>query len=64
MTVSELSKDQILQLKQDYLIAYYEEVGEEDGPSAEELENADSIVSDAIIFEAYSATIFSPEEFF
>lgn len=62
LTVSELTEDQILVLKQEYLCQHYEEC-EDRSPTWSELAEADRIVDDAIIFEVYGGTLFSPEEF-
>lgn len=63
MTVSELSNDQMLELKQDYLTQHLLEV-EERTPSYGELADADSIVDNAIIFEQYDGVDFSEDDFF
>ena len=62
MTVSELSNDQMLELKQDYLTQHLLEV-EERTPSYGELADADNIVDDAIIFEQYDGVVFSEDDF-
>lgn len=62
MTVCELTRDQILQLKQNYLTEHLLEV-EDRTPSYGELAAADNIVPDAIIFDQYDATDFSPDDF-
>ena len=58
MTVSELSSDQLFELKQYYLTQHLLEV-EGRSPSYGELADADSIVDDAIIFEEYAGVVFS-----
>lgn len=62
MTVSELTREQLVQLKQSYLTEHLLEV-EDREPSYGELADADEIVPDAIIFEAEAATVFSPDDF-
>ncbi len=65
LTVTELSREQIIELKQDYLFRYYQETAdEEDGPSQAELSDADDIISDGMIFEAYESTLFTADDFF
>ena len=63
MNVSELSNDQMLELKQDYLTQHLLEA-EERTPSYGELADADGIVDDAIIFETYAGVVFSEDDFF
>lgn len=70
MTVTELRSDQLLELKQAYLCAladegrYAEVTGAEyDAPSYGDLENADAIVPDDVIFEAYEGVEFVEEDF-
>lgn len=62
MTVSELTREQLVQLKQSYLTDHLLEV-EDRTPSYGELADADEIVPDAVIFGAEAATIFSPDDF-
>ncbi len=59
--VKELSRDQLVELKQNYLTEKYEEQGE--GISYGELAEADDIVSDEEIFEAYAGYSFSDDDF-
>lgn len=61
MHVSELNKDQLTELKQSYLMQHNEEVGE--GTSYDELARADSIISDEMIYEAYSGINFTEDDF-
>lgn len=62
MTVLELTREQLVQLKQNYLTDHLLDV-EDRTPSYGELADADEIVPDAVIFEAEAATIFSPDDF-
>lgn len=62
MTVSELTAEQIEELKQSYLCEHMEET-EDRSPSYDELANAAESVPDLIIFEAYGDTIFSNDDF-
>lgn len=62
MTVCELTKEQMLELKQQYLTGHLLEV-EGRSPSYGELAAADEIVPDWIIFNQYGGTIFSPDDF-
>lgn len=57
MSVYELSNNQLIELKQHYLCEVQENV------SYEELCDADYIVSDEEIFEAYDCTDFSSDDF-
>lgn len=57
MTVHELSKDQILALKQAYLCAH------QDSVSWGELIDADSIITDKEIMEIYADTNFTEDDF-
>ncbi len=61
MNVHELTRDQLIELKQDYIQNQNDENGA--GTSYGELANADEIVSDAIIFEAYDHYDFSDDDF-
>lgn len=61
MYISELSKDQLSELKQSYLIQHNEEMGE--GTSYDELLRADSIISDDVIYEVYSGINFTEDDF-
>ena len=57
MSVYELNKNQLIELKQNYLCEVQENV------SYGELCDADNIVSDEEIFQAYSCMDFSSEDF-
>ena len=57
MSVYELSNNQLIELKQNYLCEVQENV------SYGELCDADNIVSDEEFFQAYSCTVFSSEDF-
>ena len=59
MSVEELSRDQLIELKQNYL---EEVLGEE--PSWYDLANADNIVSDDYVFAQVGATEFVMDDFF
>ena len=61
MDVKELSREQIAELKQAYLMRKMDENGET--PSYGELALADQTVSDEEIFAEYAGTEFSPEDF-
>lgn len=71
MNVTELNRDQIHELKEAYLIrladegTFAEVLGVDyDSPSWYDMANADSIVSDEVIFEEYANTNFVEEDFF
>ena len=57
MSVYELSKNQLIELKQNYLCEVQKNV------SYGELCDADNIISDEEIFQTYSCTDFSSENF-
>lgn len=61
MHVSELNRSQLTELKQSYLMQNNEEVGE--GTSYEELARVDSIISDEMIYKAYSGINFTEDDF-
>lgn len=62
MTVQELDRDQLIELKQMYLTEIGEEEG--DGTSWGEYADADDIISDKEIFERYDGYTFSNDDFF
>lgn len=71
MNVRELNKDQMLELKQNYLTKLadegsYAEVMNCDynEPSYWDLANADDIVPDDVIFREYDNVFFVPDDFF
>ena len=57
MSVYELNKNQLIELKQNYLCEVQKNV------SYGELCDADNIVSDEEVFQVYSCTDFSSEDF-
>lgn len=66
MNVTELNRDQLIELKQSYLCQLndcgeHEEVVE---VSYDELANADEVIPDDVIFEHYQGVIFSEDDFF
>ena len=61
MTVQELSRDQLIKLKQCFLSESYNVEGEQ--PSWEELSKADEIISDETIFNEYAETLFTIDDF-
>ena len=58
MGVHELNRDQLIQLKQNYLMETQEHV------YWSELAEADELVSDSVIMEEYAGVVFSPDDFF
>lgn len=62
MTVYDLNRDQLVELKQNYLTENMEEQGY--GVSYDVLADADNIISDERIYEIYAGTEFSPDDFF
>ena len=71
MNVRELSRDQLIELKQNYFAelvnegTFAEVVGRDyDEPSWWDLANADDIVPDDVIFRNYECTHFTNDDFF
>ena len=65
MTVYELNRDQRVELKQNYLEEYLSHWADEDETiSYDDLMDADELISDETIFEAYEGTIFTDDDFF
>ena len=62
MKVTELSREQLIQLKEAYMDQLVD-IGEWDSVSYEELANADEIISDAMIFKHYEGVNFVEEDF-
>lgn len=65
MNVTELSREQLIDLKQTYLTGLVDCGEHEDviGISWNELANADELVSDDVIFEKYADIIFTDDDF-
>lgn len=61
MNVTELSREQLTELKQAYLTEMLDRDGLE--PSWGELADADQLIPDAEIYEAYEGCIFAPGDF-
>lgn len=73
MTVKELNRDQLTELKEKYLYDLYERNEVEDvlgytqrckSPSWSELEDVNDIISDEMIEEYYEGVVFSNDDFF
>ena len=62
MTVYDLNRDQLVELKQHVLTEQADLRGE--GISYGELAEADNLISDAEIYELYAGTNFVPDDFF
>lgn len=62
MTVRELNREQLIELKESFLDNYLMEV-EDRTASYGELANADSIVSDDEVFRYYEGVDFVPDDF-
>ena len=60
MTVKELSREQLTELKQSY---YCNEVREGEGVSYGELATIDELVSDEEVFDFYDGTYFVDDDF-
>lgn len=65
MNVTELNRDQLIELKQSYLEVLNESGEHEEivGVSYYELANADEIVPDDVIFDNYSGVVFCDDDF-
>ena len=61
MTVRELNRDQLIELKQQHMIEEYDRRGET--PSYGELADADDMYSDEYIYSVYENYTFSPDDF-
>lgn len=66
MTVYDLNRDQLIELKQGYLEEYLRHYADpiNDGIGWAALINADEVVSDDVIFEVYAETVFTDDDFF
>lgn len=65
MSVYELNRDQIVELKQNYLEEYLSHWADEDETiSYDNLMDADELIPDETIFEAYEGIIFTEDDFF
>lgn len=61
-TVSELSDEQMLQLKQNYLTQHFEEC-EDREPTEEEMAEAGETIPDFVIYESYGSYTFTAKDF-
>lgn len=61
MTVQELNRDQLAQLKQDMLIERMDAEG--DWPSWGEMADADSLISDEDVQREFAGTVFTTGDF-
>ena len=61
MTVEELNRDQLIQLKQEMLMERMDAEG--DYPSWGELADADSLISDEDVQSQFAGTIFTTDDF-
>lgn len=61
MTVQELNRDQLVQLKQDMLIERMDAEG--DWPSWGEMADADSLISDEDVQRKFAGTVFTTGDF-
>ena len=71
MDVTELNRNQIIELKERYLMMLADEGNyadvlnvDYDEPSYSDLANADDIVPDDVVFRQYEDVCFVPEDFF
>ena len=63
MKVTELNRDQLVQLKQRYLTDWCDTLPVPRTPSMQELADADSLVEDELVFDYFEGTDFVPEDF-
>ena len=63
MKVTELNRDQLVQLKQRYLTDWYDSLPEPGSPSMGELLTADLLVEDETIFDYFDGIDFVEEDF-
>ena len=73
MTIHELNREQLVELKEQYLSrlddegtlneVLYDNPDDDRGLSYGELANADSLVPDDVIFHEYEGTMFSEDDF-
>ena len=61
-TVRELSRDEMTELKQNYLFMHLEVEGR--NPSMYELQNIDNYISDEYMYEQYEDYTFTSDDFF
>ena len=62
MTVQELTRDQLIEIKGSMLIERMDAEG--DSPSWGEIADADNLISDEDVFEEYANTVFTEADFF
>jgi len=70
MKVTELTREQLVEVKQSYLTQLADEGAfaevldvDYDAPSYDDMANADEIVPDSVIFEHYADTEFTTDDF-
>ena len=63
MTVKQLNRDMLVELKERYLMDKLDETGNR-CPSYGELADADETVSDETVYEEYSGYVFGVDDFF
>lgn len=61
MKVTELNREQLISLKERYLIDWYDSIDQ--CPSWDELADADNIIQDDLVFEYFEGIEFVPEDF-
>lgn len=61
MKVTELTREQLIKLKQRYLTDWYDDLGQ--SPSYSELADADALVSDETAFDYFEGIDFVEEDF-
>ena len=61
MTVYDLNRDQLIELKQNFITEQYDERGE--SPSWGELADADELITDEEIYRAYESYSFTNDDF-
>ena len=64
MKVHELTRDQLVELKQRYLCDWYDSYPfDHNGPSYQELADADTIIPDDLVFDYFDGFDFVPDDF-
>lgn len=63
MKVTELNREQLVCLKQQYLCDWYDSFPFENGPSYQELADADKEIPDELVFDYFEGFDFVPDDF-
>ena len=68
MTIDDLNRNQLIELKERYMLQLaiegtYPEIMNSDYPTMDDIANADKLIPDDIILEKYEYTVFSEDDF-